>query len=87
MTRLKKEGCTNPGILKSTMKGFALQENETEDAAVERLKTDYNASYKEVFGEGAVPGLGGQAFGDAKTALNRKNDFLRQQGLLPQTEK
>jgi len=87
MARLKKEGCTNPGILKSTMKGFALQENETEDAAVERLKTDYNASYKEVFGEGAVPGLGGQAFGDAKTALNRKNDFLRQQGLLPQTEK
>ena len=85
--RLKKEGCTNPGILKSTMKGFALQENETEDAAVERLKTDYNASYKEVFGEGAVPGLGGQAFGDTKTAVSHKNDFLRQQGLLPQKEK
>ena len=87
MARLKKEGCTNPGILKSTMKGFALQKDETEDAAVERLKTDYNASYKEVFGEGAIPGLGGQAFGDAKTALNRKNDFLRQQGLLPQKDK
>ena len=87
MARLKNEGCTNPGILKSTMKGFALQENETEDAAVERLKTDYNASYKEVFGEGAVPGLGGQAFGDTKTAVSHKNDFLRQQGLLPQTDK
>ena len=87
MARLKNEGCTNPGILKSTMKGFALQENETEDAAVERLKTDYNASYKEVFGEGAVPGLGGQAFGDTKTAVSHKNDFLRQQGLLPQKEK
>ena len=87
MARLKKEGCTNPGILKSTMKGFALQENETEDAAVERLKTDYNASYKEVFGEGAVPGLGGQAFGDTKTAVSHKNDFLRQQGLLPQKDK
>ena len=87
MARLKKEGCTNPGILKSTMKGFALLENETEDAAVERLKTDYNASYKEVFGEGAIPGLGGQAFGDTKTAVSHKNDFLRQQGLLPQKEK
>ena len=87
MARLKKEGCTNPGILKSTMKGFALQENETEDAAVERLKTDYNASYKEVFGEGAVPGLGGQAFGDTKAAVSHKNDFLRQQGLLPQEKK
>ena len=87
MARLKKEGCTNPGILKSTMKGFALLENETEDAAVERLKTDYNASYKEVFGEGAVPGLGGQAFGDTKTAVSHKNDFLRQQGLLPQKDK
>ena len=87
MARLKKEGCTNPGILKSTMKGFALQKDETEDAAVERLKTDYNASYKEVFGEGAVPGLGGQAFGDAKAAVSHKNDFLRQQGLLPQEKK
>ena len=87
MARLKKEVCTNPGILKSTMKGFSLQENETEDAAVERLKTDYNASYKEVFGEGAVPGLGGQAFGDTKTAVSHKNDFLRQQGLLPQKDK
>ena len=87
MARLKNEGCTNPGILKSTMKGFSLQENETEDAAVERLKTDYNASYKEVFGEGAVPGLGGQAFGDTKTAVSHKNDFLRQQGLLPQKDK
>ena len=87
MARLKKEGCSNPGILNSTMKGFALGEGESEDDAVERLKTDYNASYKEVFGEGAVPGLGGQAFADAKAAVNHKNDFLRQQGLLPPKEK
>lgn len=87
MARLKKEGCSNPGILNSTMKGFALNEGESEDDAVERLKTDYNASYKEVFGEGAVPGLGGQAFADAKAAVNHKNDFLRQQGLLPPKEK
>ena len=85
--RLKMEGCTNNGILKSTMKGFTLLKDETEDSAVERLKTEYNASYKEVFGEGAVPGLGGQASGDAKTATEHKNDFLRKQGLLPTKEK
>lgn len=85
--RLKMEGCTNNGILKSTMKGFTLGKDETEDNAVARLKSEYNASYKEVFGEGATPGLGGQAFADAKTATEHKNDFLRQQGLLPRQEK
>jgi hypothetical protein len=85
--RLKMEGCTNPGILKSTMKGFTLGKDETEDNAVTRLKAEYNAYYKEVFGEGAVPGLGGQAFADAKSATAHKNDFLRQQGLLPKQDK
>lgn len=85
--KLKAEGCRNPGILKSTLKGFALKKDETEDAAVSRLKDEYNASYKEVFGEGALPGFGGMAFPDAKTATAHKNDFLREQGLLPKQEK
>ena len=85
--RLKMEGCTNTGILKSTMKGFTLGPDETEESAVARLKTEYNDSYKEVFGDGAVPGLGGQPFADAKSATAHKNDFLRQQGLLPQKDK
>ena len=85
--RLKMEGCTNPGILKSTMKGFTLEQDETEDNAVARLKTEYNAYYKEVFGEGGLPGFGGQAFPDAKSATNHKNEFLRQQGLLPKQDK
>ena len=86
-TRLKSEGCNNPGILKSTLKGFALKKDETEDAAVSRLKDEYNASYKEVFGDGALPGFGGNAFPDAKTATAHKNDFLREQGLLPKQDK
>ena len=85
--RLKMEGCTNTGILKSTMRGFTLGQDETEDSAVARLKAEYNDSYKEVFGDGAVPGLGGQPFADAKSATDHKNDFLRQQGLLPQKDK
>lgn len=81
--RLKEAGCVNPGILKSTLKGFALGKDETEDAAVERLKGEYNASYKDTFGEGPMPGVGSAGFGDPKTAISKKNEFLREQGLLP----
>lgn len=85
--KLKAAGCTNPGILNLTLKDFALLKDETEDAAVERLKGEYNASYKETFGEGGAPGFGSPSFGDAKTAVESKNKFLREQGLLPKEEK
>lgn len=84
---LKSAGCTNPGILKGVLKGFALQKDETEDAAIERLKGEYNTSFKETFGDGPVPFVGGGGFGDAKEAIKHKNDFLRTQGLLPKEEK
>lgn len=86
--KLKAAGCTNPGILKSTLKGFAIGDKEELDAAVDRLKAEYNASYKEIFGEGPRPGIGDLNFGgDAKTAANSKNAWLREQGLLPKEEK
>ena len=86
-SKLKEAGCTNPGVLTATLKGFALAKDETEDAAAERLKGEYNASIKAIFGDGPIPQVGGTAFGDAKTALDKKNAFLRQQGLLPKEEK
>ena len=85
--RLKMDGCANGGILNSVVRGYAPVKGETEDQAVERLKAEYNSMCREVFGDGAVPGFGGQAFADAKTATDHKNDFLRQQGLLPKEEK
>ena len=85
-SKLKAEGCTNAGILNLTLKGFSLKDDETLDSAVARLKEEYNASCKETFGDGPRPGIGGQAFGDPKAAVNHKNAFLREQGLLP-TEK
>ena len=85
--KLKAAGCTNPGILNLTLKGFALAENETEDQAVERLKGEYNASFKETFGDGGAPGLSTPNFGDTKQAVEHKNDFLRRQGLLPEEKK
>ena len=86
-SKLKADGCTNQGILNLTLKGFSLGENETMDAAVARLKDEYNASYKETFGDGPMPGAGNQAFGDSKAAVDHKNAFLREQGLLPDKEK
>ncbi|MBR5414184.1 MAG: hypothetical protein IK114_14330 [Fibrobacter sp.] len=85
---LKQAGCVNAGILAAVLKGFALQKDETEEAAIERLKGEYNSSLKAIFGDGPIPpAAGGTAFGDAKTAIDKKNDFLRQQGLLPKPEK
>jgi len=85
-SKLKAEGCTNVGILNLTMKGFTLGENETLDAAVERLKGEYNASFKETFGDGAPPGVGTPNFGDSKSAVDHKNKFLQDQGLLPKEQ-
>lgn len=82
-SKLKAEGCTNAGILNLTLKGFALGENETMEAAVARLKEEYNASCKEAFGDNPRPIVGDPAFGDPKAAITHKNDFLREQGLLP----
>ena len=85
-SKLKAEGCTNAGILSLTLKGFSLGEKETMDEAVARLKEEYNASCKETFGDGPRPGVGSPAFGDPKAAITHKNDFLREQGLLPKEQ-
>ena len=85
---LKKAGCVNAGILAAVLKGVSLHKDETEEAAIERLKGEYNTSLKAIFGDGPIPpAAGGSAFGDAKTALDKKNAFLRQQGLLPKENK
>ena len=84
--RLKMEGCTNNGIVKFVMSGYSPVKDESEDDAVKRLKDAYAVAYKETFGEGAVPGYGGQPFLDAKSSMDHKNDFLRQQGLLPRKD-
>lgn len=56
---LKKAGCSNEEILSLSLKGFSLGENETEDAAVARIKADYDNSVKKIFGDGAPPPAGG----------------------------
>ena len=77
----------NQGVFKSTLKGFALKEKEEIEDAVTRLKADYDANLKETFGDGPLPGVGTQAFSDTKTAVESKNKFLQEQGLLPKEQK
>jgi len=76
----------NQGVFKSTLKGFALKEKEEIEDAVVRLKADYDANLKETFGDGPIPGVSVQAFGDAKSATDAKNEFLKKQGLLPKED-
>lgn len=84
---LKEKGCTNPGILKGVLKGFALKDNETEEQAITRLTEEYNQSVKDTFGDGPVPRFGGmQNKQDPKDAVQKKNDYLIQEGLLPKPE-
>ena len=85
--RLKAEGCANGGVLKFTMDAYVPVEGESLDEAAARIKEAYGANYKEIFGDGGLPGFGGAGFGDPKTAAQSKNDFLREQGLLPKETK
>lgn len=70
-SRLEADGCTNKGILNSTLKGFSLGEKETEDQAVERLMAEYNQSYKDTFGSGPVPHKGGGGQGEDDKAFQK----------------
>lgn len=84
---LEKAGCTNPGILRLTMKGFALGENETEEQAVTRLTADYNQNVKDAFGDGNIPPIGaGVPTADPHQVAEEMNAILEQNGLLPPKE-
>lgn len=80
-TRLEKD-CKDAPILKQVLKGFSIAEGETEDAAVTRLTAEYNATVKEIRGEGYIPPMGGGDTGDEAAFLQTMKDFAKSKGLV-----
>lgn len=78
--RLEKDGCTNKGILTATLKGFAAGENDTEDSLVEKYKGEYNALYKDTFGNAPIPpaGTGSSGNGEDKATIERRKAWVKQ---------
>lgn len=79
-TSLEKDGCKNAEVLALTLKGFALGENETEEAAAARLKEEYNASMKRIFGNGPIPntGSGGSEGADDDAVIKRREKWVKE---------
>lgn len=88
--RLRGENCTNDFILKTTLSGFSLNDEDTLESLTSRYKDAYNANYKEAYGNGAHGFAGG--FGMGQQA-NDENEFagvvsrLKSSGVLKDTEK
>lgn len=78
---LKKAGCSNDEILSLSLKGFSLGEDETEDAAVARVKADYDNSVKKIFGAGTPPPAGGSGPKSDDDYLKALDAFAIQKGL------
>ena len=55
----KKNGCTDERALDLTERLFSLKDDESDEDAATRFKTEYDATMKKYFGGGAVPPRGG----------------------------
>ncbi len=73
---LKSGGCSNEKVLDLVLKGSPIAESETEEDAVTRLTSEYNATVKDLYGDGAIPPAGGGGGGtggaDQATIARRK---------------
>lgn len=78
---LKNGGCTNEVVLDLVLKGSPIGEEETEDAAVTRLTSEYNETATKLFGQGAVPpagGGGGGTGGTDQATIDRRKAWIAQ---------
>lgn len=81
--KLKKGGSENDNILGLVMKDASLTDDETDDAAVERLKGVYDTTYKQFYGDGAVPPTGNKTGNKNEHPDQSLIDALRKSGKLP----
>ena len=77
---LKNAGCTQEEVLRLSLVGFSLKEGETQEQAVARIKADYDASVKKIYGESGVPTPqgGGAGSGDDDATVARRQAWVNQ---------
>lgn len=81
--KLKEGGSENDNILGLVMKDASLTDDETDDAAVERLKGVYDTTYKQFYGDGAIPPTGNKTGNKNEHPDQSLIDALRKSGKLP----
>ena len=77
---LKGAGCTQEEVLRLSLVGFSLQENETQADAVARIKASYDASVKKIYGEGGAPAPQGGGTGNPNddATIKRRQAWVNQ---------
>ena len=81
--KLVSGGSKNENILGLVLKDAALDDNETDETAVERLKKTYDSTYRQFFGNGPIPPAGGGGEAGDKNPDKSLIDTLRKNGSLP----
>lgn len=81
--KLVSGGSKNENILGLVLGDAKLTEEETDDAAVERLKKSYDETYKRFYGDGPMPPAGGGTGAEGDNPDKALIDALVKSGKLP----
>ena len=82
LTSAKQNGCTDEKGLDLTQRLFSLKDDESEEDAATRFKSEYDATMKKYFGGGAVPPKGGGGAPSTDAEYNKMLDnFAESKGL------
>lgn len=81
--KLVSGGSKNENILGLVLKGAAISDDETDESAAERLKKEYDTTYKQFFGDGPMPPAGGGPGAEGDNPDKALIDALVKSGKLP----
>lgn len=81
--KLVSGGSKNENILGLVLKGAAISDDETDESAAERLKKEYDTTYKQFYGDGPMPPAGGGPGAEGGNPDKALIDALVKSGKLP----